>query len=173
MEDKVEYMKRWYKKRVPAMYDMMADHFELNSPVTLTIDGYVDNDIDVSLNGFSLKREKFEGQWFPGRQITLKATRPEGKDPVNAWSVTTIDEDGSEYEIIYPASEFTQVFPAVAGVKIESITGYVAVDEIGMDPEGVAVEWYDLQGRSLGTRKPAPGVYIRKAGSRITKTIIR
>jgi len=168
-----EKIKNWHAGRVDFLYSHLSDFFKLNGPVSLQI-SKPETDIVITMNGVELKYENFNGKWFPGRQIRLTASRPDGAEPVGAWRVTMVSEDGTEVEGIYPIAEFTQVFPFVAGMKIEPIVGTVSVDEINVGPESViAVEWYDLQGRCLGTHKPAAGVYIRKAGNHVTKTIIQ
>lgn len=173
LNERTDYMKSWYEKRVTAMYDIMAEHFKLNKPASLKIDGYAADDMEVSINGHILTMDKFDGKWFPGRKLTASATMPEGDTAVVGWKVTTTNNDNTETETTYSTPKLELTFPSAVAVKIKPIQGPSAVEDIDAEPEEATVEWYDLQGRSLGNTRPAPGIYLRKAGKHVTKTVVR
>ena len=169
----VQNMKTWYEKRVPYAYDMMKDFFNIGTPVELKIDmGEMQNSVNMTLNNIPVYTGKFDGKWFAGRRLALNATDPSGVEEVKSWRVITTT-DGVQKETTYPGATLDISFPSADSVLIESVTDPAGIDEIlGGDNQSTTVEWFDLQGRSLGNRQPQSGIYLRKSGTSVTKVVL-
>ncbi|MCM1005214.1 MAG: CotH kinase family protein [Prevotella sp.] len=168
----IEHLKSWISQRVPLMYDMTTEFFGLADPTPLQISAQ-NEDITLSVNGLKLATGRFDGMWHPGRKLTITAVRPDGMEAVGAWRVN-LSFDGKEMEMVYPGNTLDMTFPYAKSMTIEPVVGTVALDAIATDGiECTTAEWFDLQGRSLGTTKPASGIYLKKVGTRVTKALIR
>lgn len=171
LNKRTDYMKNWYEKRVTAMYDIMAEHFKLNKPASLMIDGNASEDIEVSINGHILTMDKFDGKWFPGRRLCVTGKTADDTKEVTGWRVTVTDAKG-EKTYVQPGAMFETDFPDVKSMELEPVIGISGIDAVTGEGDETMVEYYDMQGRCLGSRKPAGGIFLRKAGNKVTKVIL-
>lgn len=164
----IQEMKKWYEKRHEFMYRHTAQYWKLEEPQPFKIFTADNSALKFTINSIKLGNNKFDGMWFPGRKLSVTAVTPEGAEAVGGWRVTLTNADGEE-TYVHPGETFDMVFPYVESMELEPILGPVSIDEVGVDGEPVIVEYYDMQGRCLGSRKPSGGIFLRKAGTRVTK----
>lgn len=162
----------WYANRVNFMYGHIADFYNAGTPVKLDIDLANTADATVSLNGIPLVSDSFDGKWSAGRALAVTAEHPDGATTgINGWEMT-VTKNGEETVSVIPTKGFEMTMPEADSVKLVPSIGALSVEGIEA-PESATAQWYDLQGRYLGSRKPAAGgIYIRKAGNRVSKVIL-
>lgn len=165
-DERYDYVKNWMANRHDFFYDHLAAFAGYEKPVRLVVDSG-DSKLPAVINGTPLTFSKFDGKWFPGRKLCVSIEASEGK-VVGGWRVTLTNAEGEE-TYVQPGETFDMVFPYVESMELEPILGPVSIDEVGVDGEPVTVEYYDMQGRCLGSRKPSGGIFLRKAGTRVTK----
>lgn len=171
-ETNLDILKRWYERRYDFMYTHIADFFHTGIPVKLDIDLANATDATVSLNGIPLVSDSFDGKWSAGRALAVTAEHPDGATTgINGWEMT-VTKNGEETVSVIPTKGFEMTMPEADSVKLVPFIGALSVEGIEA-PESATAQWYDLQGRYLGNRKPAAGgIYIRKAGNRVSKVIL-
>ncbi|MCM1319819.1 MAG: CotH kinase family protein [Muribaculaceae bacterium] len=166
----MEEIRKWTYLRVPYFYKHMAEHFGLNAPKPLLVT-YPEG-VQLTINDVKLTTEKFDGCWFPGRQLKIAAQYSQSDKAVQGWIVTTTN-GGKEEQTTYDTPVLDITFPQAESVKVEPTIDPAGIDDIvGEDVQSTVIEWFDMQGRSLGTRKPANGIYLRKAGNTVTKVAL-
>lgn len=170
----VPKVENWYKNRVEFMYGHIAEFFELGAPVKLEIDLTKHcEDANISLNGINLVTKNFDGKWASGRKLKFTVEYPEGKEyKIAGWKMI-VTKNGQTTETSFNNRNAETTMPDADSVKFEPIPSPAGIDEITADDGSKTVEWYDLQGRRLGTKRPtASGLYIRKAGNNVSKVML-
>lgn len=167
LESRVDFIKKWYRDRVSFMYGHTASYWGLGQPKKLKITAPEETQAILSVNGHELATPSFIGKWYTDRKLEVKAACPEGK-AVSKWRVyTRTGEEENSYE--QEGKDFSTTFPHVDEMRIEPVIESTSIDETHLDAANAKAEYFDMQGRSLGHRMPAKGIFIRKAGDKVTK----
>lgn len=166
----MDFADGWYADRVKFMYDHAAEFFGYQGAVPTRLE--VPEGMTIAINGNALRSSRFDGKWLAGRKFSASTLTPDGDNTVVAWKVTVTNKDNTETETTYPVPTLELTIPQAAAVRIDPVVGILGIDDIQGETVETAVEWYDLQGRCLGSRKPAGGIFLRKAGNKVTKVIL-
>lgn len=170
----IQSMLQWYPKRVNNMYRFASEFLKADAPFACTVSLPKDAaGLQLCMNGRPLITNSFDGQWIPGRDISLRVLNADGTDVAAAWKVTASVND-QERETTYQGGTLSQSFTSVQRVKIEPIIDPASIDGIHNESSTVDVVWYDIQGHGpLHTKPTLPGIYLRKAGNKVTKVHIK
>lgn len=167
----VSRMKKWYTNRMGFIYDHISDFWGLESPQDLKINAE-DKVIDsLQVNGIGVPGNEFDGKWFPGRRLSVAASLSDDDVKVVGWRVTATDDEG-EVTTDEPGETFEKAFPNVKKLELKPILESAGIESVTGETDD-KVEYYDLQGRLLGSARPAPGIYIRKTGNTVTKVLVK
>lgn len=123
--DELNHAKKWLTERSEHFYQHMADYYELGVPTPMTINANQSNElmnnIQVVINDIPLSEGKFDGKFFRGRDITLKAQSNHDLTIISGWEITTINQTGANKETIY-TDEYTFSMPTCERVEIKVLT---------------------------------------------------
>lgn len=172
----IEWARTWTRTRVPFFYRHMADFFSLSAPVPLTVNPGESHDRCLVVNGVSIASDEFDGQYYPGRRLSIRSLPAADTRHVIGWNVTVVNGSNTHAET-YPVETLDIEMPQAARVVVRSILSDDpgAVDAV-VSPDSSASEYFDLSGRSLGSPDPAslnPGVYVIRQGSQSRKVLVR
>lgn len=172
----MEWARTWTRARVPFFYRHMADFFSLSAPVPLTVNPGEKLDRSLVVNGVSIACDEFDGQYYPGRRLSVRSLPAGDTRYVIGWNVTVVNGSNTHAET-YHGETLDIEMPQAARVVVRSILSDEpgAVDAVAA-PDSSAPEYFDLSGRSLGPSDPAslnPGVYVVRQGARSRKILVR
>ena len=189
IENKFENAKKWlagytdtdwwgnttvHKSRPDNFLGFMSAQWNLGDAFPVTINKENANMPEsVTVNDIQLSNGVFDGKFFPGSELNISATAPEGKN-IRGWQVITTTKEGSQVEDVYPGSELSLPL-----AECKSMTILAIVNEIGGgDQSGIRTidnsqsansnaPIYDLMGRKVTTPQ-AGRIYIQN-GKKVIK----
>ena len=172
-EQEIESARRWTRNRCNFFYTHLASHFNLASPVSLTVNSL---DSKLSINEVPLVSENFNGKFFPGRHLKVEATPNSNGKYVVGWNVKVTVGSNTQsatyytlvLEIEMPQASKVEISPVLADNP--DAVGSISAESVGST--GI----YDLSGRSLGnvdTSSLTQGIYIVRSGSSSRKLIVK
>lgn len=178
LSENVDYSKEWISKRIPAFYLNMASYFNLNSPVTLTVNQPDDIKCSFSINGTTLRNSIFQGQYFPQRRLVIEANS-ESDAEICGWIVEVTDK-GVSHSYSYDSTILDFEMPFGENVEIRPVSSNGAgIDAIKGDIDNSQpCDIFDLTGRlilnskTLSLKDIPAGIYILRQGSVSKKIII-
>lgn len=173
--------RNWTNKRVPFFYQHLADFFNLNQPVNLTIDKGNCRDRILFINDVPLVNNEFDGMFFCGRNLEVKSLSSSDGMYVNGWEVKITTNDTTITEI-YNTEILNFEMPTGSKVEISSILSTEPLATEGIYEEAIPTkptQIFDLTGRYIGSASSvsktdfAPGAYILRQGKTIKKIILK
>jgi hypothetical protein len=160
-DDELKKARTWLSKRTSIFYKHLAEYYSWGTPTGLTINKQTQGDITMTVNGVKVTGKVFDGKYYAGRTITIKAKGTEGHE-VTGWKVTgalTKDVQGDELTLEMPTGAIT-VNPVIGNAD--------GINEIAntqhLTPN---TQLYDLMGRKVTTPQ-AGRIYIQN-GKKIIK----
>lgn len=172
-DQEIERARQWTRNRCNFFYTHLASHFNLASPVSLTVNSL---DSELSINEVPLVAENFNGKYFPGRHLKVAATPNSNGMYVVGWNVNVTVGSNIQNET-YNTPVLEIEMPQASKVEISPVlsSNPDAVDSISAESVGTT-GIYDLSGRSFGnvdTSSLTPGIYIVRSGSSSRKLIVK
>lgn len=164
--------KKWANWRTPFFYEHLGSFYNLGTPMRTTVDIGRNDEVTININGVDVHRRWFDGYFYPGRTMTIKAT-PATNDKVTVgWRVTLNNDNTTTTE--YTTETLTFTPPASATViQIESITGEnTGIESVVVEGSDAPTEIYDLSGRRI-EGNPTPGIYLVRKGGSTQKVIFK
>jgi len=195
-EDELKDARNWVKQRTAIMYRQLGNYYKLGTPIALTVNQQLEEEMELTFNGISLSTGRFDGRFFKDREIKLEGKAPEGKI-VTGWNVLTISSsgantkkmEGEQCSLVMPDCSSLVVnailsdASAIEDVDAENWTWYRDHRQIYLSgvPSGTSVSLYDLSGMLLyssvsdGSEIIIPlssdRLSILKVGSKVIKKI--
>ena len=127
--DELNQINNWLSERSNHFYRHMADYYELGTPTPMTINaGITDTqreNVQITFNDIPLSEGKFDGKFFTGRNITLKAQPTNDSTRITGWNLTIIKETGTSEGIIH-GDECSIKMPACARLEFNVQTETVS-----------------------------------------------
>ena len=190
----IENARTWSRQRHNYFYNHLASFFGLRTPLDLTIDNSSEENRTLIVNGIPLKADKYNGKFFPDRNLTVKSVSDTDGLYVNGWKVKVTSRNGTTTDT-YNVETLSIPMPAGTSVEIKPIFGSepLAVDRITaeIDPSAPC-DIFDTSGRYLGvlpagtinsgisslTLDSSPlilskGIYILRQGDASRKIILK
>ena len=157
--------RRWLSQRTAYFYQQLGDYYKLGSPVMLTVNKSVDEEVGLTFNGIRLSRGVFDGKFFADRKVTLEGHAPEGK-VITGWRIKDISKQGLVTNTEVTGASYTFVMPASSALAIDAVLGEAsAINSVperpwtwhrdgarlilSAVPAGTHVQLYDLRGMLL------------------------
>ena len=123
--DELSQTENWLKERHTHFYQHLADYYELGTPINMVINEYYTEEqlkkTQVEFNGITLSKGKFDGKFFAGRDITLKAEPNNETTSIKGWEITITTSFGGSKEVIY-SDEYTFSMPTCSKLRINLLT---------------------------------------------------
>ncbi|MBR5803933.1 MAG: CotH kinase family protein [Bacteroidaceae bacterium] len=123
--DELSQTENWLKERHTHFYQHLADYYELGTPINMVINEYYTEEqlkkTQVEFNGITLSKGKFDGKFFAGRDITLKAEPNNETTSIKGWEITITTSSGGSKEVIY-SDEYTFSMPTCSKLRINLLT---------------------------------------------------
>jgi len=158
--DELAYVNNWLSQRSNYFYQQMADYFTLGSPTPLTITPATtqapSGGAQIEFNGIPLSTGTFNGKFFAGRPVTLKAFPTTDSTHFKSWKIT-ITYEGRTTKKTITQNEYTFNMPACTRMDIELLT-----ETISSMPIATAPRWtWTSDGDHLNINGTQPGDIIR------------
>lgn len=158
--DELAHVNNWLSQRSNYFYQQMADYFTLGSPTPLTITPATtqapSGGIQIEFNDIQLSTGTFNGKFFAGRPVTLKALPTTDSTHFKSWKITIIYEGGTTKKTI-TQNEYTFNMPACTRMDIELQT-----ETISGIPIATVPRWtWTSDGDHLNISGTQPGDIIR------------
>lgn len=180
-DSEISTAKNWVKQRWAFFYNHLANFFQLQTPISLTItqgDNASASDRTLIVNDVPLVANKFNGQFFPQRRLTVKSESLTDGLFVNGWEVKVTKNSSTTHQT-YNTETLDIKMPEGSNVEISAILSAepLAVEYVNEDINlSKPCDVYDTTGRHLGSLQNASsidssslnlnkGIYILRQGN--------
>ena len=157
-----EKVRKWLSQRTDCFYQHLADFYQQGKPTAVTVNTQAEPaslaDMAVTINGIPLSKPTFDGKFFVGQNITVKA-ECKGEQQVIGWKMMQVDSNNSLVKTESKGAEYSFVMPSCESLSLQVVMGKAAVETVA-DTEASSSTWHTLDGRRL-TQAPAKGVFIQ------------
>ena len=161
-DNELKNARQWVAERTAYFYQQLADFYHCGTPTILTVNKEVPSDkladVTISLNGVSLSRSVFDGKFYAGSEVVLRAQG--GAQPVKGWQMVQTNYDGSTTEKIIDGEQHTFTMPSCRSLIVNALFETSGVRTIMASAPSSDDAWYTLDGRRLNGRPQQPGLYI-------------
>lgn len=192
--DEVNNARTWLRNRTSFFYSHVASYYKLGTPVKLTVNKDITDNVITAMNEVWLSKGVFDGKFFKNRVMTIHGHLKDEK-PIGGWIIKQTYSDGTTSEKVVADTICSFTMPDCASVSVNAIIGEVGIKDVkitnwnysdngsGFTLENVdeseRVELYNLQGVAIfkGVAKNGTvdipvnqhGVFILKVGSESMK----
>lgn len=160
-QSELKTARQWVADRTAHFYQQLADFYKWGTPTQLTVNKEVDANeltgVTVTMNDIRLSQPLFDGKFFAGRQVTLKAEG--GQQPVKGWKIVCLNSDNTQTEQIVAGAEYTFTMPACKSLTINALFDATGIGCTTVSETNGGM-WYDLSGRRLTDKPQHEGLYI-------------
>jgi hypothetical protein len=176
--------KNWLKGRTSSFYSQVAEYYSLGTPIVTDINKLMADttlaDLTITFNGIPLSKGRFDGKYFPTREVTIEGSptldedgNPIGSRIVTGWTVVTYEGssstpqhfDGSTCHFTMPASASRIAINASFGQS-------EGLEDISIDHETTPTDIYDLNGNRHDALQQGVNI-IRMPDGTVKKVFIR
>lgn len=147
--EEVAFARNWLEKRTNFFYHHLGNYYELGTPIPVTINKSqpIASDLSITFNDIQLSKGGFNGQYYPGRTLTLE-DHSEGDTKVYGWRiVTTTDTNITTEEV--SGKLLSMIMPQCSSLNIDVITDYDPAGISTLSREESFADIYDLNGRKI------------------------
>ena len=187
IENKFENAKKWlagytetdwwggtttHKSRTDNFLGFLDSQYNLGTAIPVTINKDVAELPEaVTVNDINLSEGVFDGKFFPGCELTISATAPEGKS-IAGWKVVTTPTSGSEQTDYYNGNELVITPENCKSMSIEVIFGVgTGVSEKKAECNDDVKAVYNLRGERQ--QSLSSGVNIVVYGNGTTRKVVK
>ena len=112
----------WVSQRTEQFYDQLANRYGLGTPIPLNVTWTKssDDDVAISFNGINLSQGTFDGKFFLGHNIVLRAQAGEHKQ-VTGWQLRQMDANGGQKTQQVEGPTLSMTMPACSRLIINPI----------------------------------------------------
>ena len=163
-QSELEKARQWVANRTGYFYQQLADFYNWGTPTPLTVNKKLKTDqligVTVTMNNIKLSQPLFDGKFFAGQQVTLKAEG--GQLPIVGWSFIRVNNDYTTDEHTVSSAEYTFVMPACKSLTVNALFAATGIGNLTSDNPTLEDKgcWYDLSGRRLAGKPQHEGIYI-------------
>ncbi len=169
--------KNWLSGRTSSFYTQVANYYSLGTPIATDINKLMADTtlagLTITFNGVPLSRGRFDGKYFPSREVTLEGHpsldeegNPVGSRIVTGWNVV-IYNGGASTPQHFDGSTCRFTMPASASrVAINATFGQSeGLEQVRDDSDASPAEIYDLKGNRLDALQHGINIVRRSDGS--------
>ena len=183
-DSEIANAKNWLRGRTSSFYSQVADYYSLGTPVATDINKMMADTtlagLTITFNGVPLSKGRFDGKYFPSREVTIEGTptldedgNPIGSRIVTRWTVVTYNGGSSTPQHFDgPTCHFTM--PASASrISINATFGQSeGLEQISDDCDNSPVEIYDLNGNRRDAMQHGINI-LRKSDGSVKKVFVQ
>ena len=176
-DSEIANAKNWLRGRTSSFYSQIAEYYSLGTPIVTDINKMMADTalagLSITFNGVPLSRGRFDGKYFPSREVTIEGTPilDEDGNPIDSrivtrWTVVTYNGGSSTPQHFDgPTCHFTM--PASASrISINATFGQSeGLEQISNDCDNSPVEIYDLNGNRRDAMQHGINILRRSDGS--------
>ena len=126
--------------------------------------------VEIAFNGVKLSEGKFDGNFFAGRKVTLKATPVNGKQ-VTKWTIwkRKSDNTGSSRTVVNGAECSFDIPADCPGVTVNAtLADATGIESVSIQQSSITTShYYTLDGRRV--EHPTKGIYIHEGKKVVVK----
>lgn len=165
-------LENYVRGREEIIYEQVADWFGLGTPIPLKITNKEALCKGIEFNNLPLVTGSFDGKYFAGDPIILKAEDPH--EDFKGWNVE-IKHDGVLTISYYNGDFVTLITPEVEGITIypvkDQITSVDSIEDLIIEDGNY--KYYNLNGIAVSDKELTPGLYIRTNGKKYEKIMVK
>ena len=183
-DSEIANAKNWLRGRTSSFYSQVADYYSLGTPIATDINKMMADTtlagLTITFNGVPLSKGRFDGKYFPSREVTIEGTptldeegNPIGSRVVTRWTVVTYNGGSSTPQHFDgPTCHFTM--PASASrISINATFGQSeGLEQISDDCDNSPVEIYDLNGNRRDAMQHGINI-LRKSDGSVKKVFVQ
>jgi hypothetical protein len=166
-DNELKNARRWVAERTAYFYQQLADYYHCGTPTVLTVNKDVASealaDVTVSICDIPLTQPVFDGKFFAGREVVLRATG--GAQPVKGWQLVQVNDDGSQSERVVDGEHYAFTMPSCRSLTVNALFETSGVHTLTTTHQP-SDAWYTLDGRRLNSRPQQRGIYVH-AGRKV------
>ena len=183
-DSEIANAKNWLRGRTSSFYSQVAEYYSLGTPIVTDINKMMADTalagLTITFNGVPLSKGRFDGKYFPSREVTIEGTptldeegNPIGSRVVTRWTVVTYNGGSSSPQHFDgPTCHFTM--PASASrISINATFGQSeGLEQISDDCDNSPVEIYDLNGNRRDAMQHGINI-LRKSDGSVKKVFVQ
>ena len=160
-DNELKNARQWVAERTAYFYQQLADFYHCGTPTILIVNKAVPSDkladVTVSMNGIPLSQSVFDGKFYAGSEVVLRAEG--GQQPVKAWRIIQVNNNGSQSENVVNGEQYTFTMPSCKSLIVNALFETSGIRTITTSDQP-SDAWFTLDGRRLNGRPQQPGLYI-------------
>ena len=160
-DNELKNARQWVAERTAYFYQQLADFYHCGTPTILIVNKAVPSDkladVTVSMNGIPLSQSVFDGKFYAGSEVVLRAEG--GQQPVKAWRIIQVNNNGSQSENVVNGEQYTFTMPSCKSLIVNALFETSGIRTITTSDQP-SDAWFTLDGRRLNGRPQQPGFYI-------------
>ena len=149
-KEEVERIDIFLSKRTNHVYQHLASHYNLGTPIPLTINKENSAEISLTFNGIQLSKGVFDGKFYANRAVTLNAQSLSPDKQIKGWNVRMINNNGNVENNTINTPDYTFTMPSCKSLTINPILG---------NPTGIDAVSPLTGGQGDLTHKVQSGIY--------------
>ena len=166
-DEELKNARRWVAERTDYFYQQLADFYHCGTPTLLTVNKDIPSeklaDVTISMNKIPLSQPVFDGQFFSGSEVILRAEG--GGQPVKGWQMVQVNDDGSQSERMVDGEQYAFTMPSCRSLMVNALFETSGIHTI-MASNNQDGAWYSIDGRRLNGYPQQSGLYIN-AGRKV------
>ena len=160
-DNELKNARQWVAERTAYFYQQLADYYQCGTPTILTVNKEVPSeklaDVTVSMNGIPLSQPVFDGKFYTGSEMVLRADG--GAQLVKGWKIVQENRRGTKSEQVVDGEQYTFTMPSCKSLTVNAVfetSGIRTMTTSGQSSDA----WFSLDGRRLSGRPQQRGIYI-------------
>lgn len=162
--------RRWVAERTDYFYQQLANYYHCGTPILLTVNKDIPSeklsDVAVSMNDIPLSQPVFDGRFFAGNEVILRAEG--GEQPVKGWQMVQTNYNGSQSETVVDGERCVFTMPSCKSLTVNALFETTGIRTM-MVTDNHSDAWYTLDGRRLNARPQHSGIYIHSGRKVVVK----
>ena len=163
-ENELNNARKWVAERTDHFYQQVAQFYGRGTPTPLTVNKEVEADqldgVTITMNNIQLSQPLFDGKFYMGRTVTLKATG--GQHPVKGWKVVQKNEDGTTTEQTVDGAQYSFSIPSCQSLAVNALLETTGISNASLNnnEQRINNKWFTIDGRQLNGYPQQRGIYI-------------
>ena len=172
--DVLNEARNWLAQRNAYFTEHLKNYYQLGNIIPMTVNTNLAADdlacVEITFNGVKLSEGKFDGNFFAGRKVTLKATPVNGKQ-VTKWTIwkRKSDNTGSSRTVVNGAECSFDIPADCPGVTVNAtLADATGIESVSIQQSSITTShYYTLDGRRV--EHPTKGIYIHEGKKVVVK----
>ena len=156
--------KKWAEGRPEQFYKQIGNQWNLGTPIPLTINKGLNEEVQTIVNGIEVKGSYFDGKYFKNRELKVEGIG-QGQ-AVKGWHIKQVNSNNNVIEKDVDEPVYTFNMPDCKSLTLTALFSTSnGIETIATDKPEQATDVYDLNGRKVRTDSGSldglsKGIYI-------------